>query len=85
MKVLLRLDTHDGNEPIEGEIEVGFLPRQGDQIEAWDRATNNPVWLDVEHVVFCAYAPERIEVWVALEGYDLDAAVRVLADPTATP
>jgi hypothetical protein len=35
------------------------------------------VYLTVEQVIFTAYAPERIEVWVRYDTYDLDQLRRV--------
>lgn len=84
MKVLLRLDPYDGNDPIENEIELPALPREGDRIEVWD--ADYPAWLLVDGVVFTAYAPDRIEVWVRAEDtYDGEQAERLVRNATVTP
>ena len=80
---LLRADCHNGGEPVEATVELAVLPRKGDMIEAWDP---DGVWryLNVEMVVLCARAvgaPPRgvdAEVWVRLDGYDVEALRRVV-------
>ena len=98
-EVLLRADPRDGNDPIEAEATLPMVPRKGDQIEVWDPQTGglgrdregrlyhngSPQWLDVENVVLCAYAPERVEVWVRLDSYDRDELERVMKAADSPP
>lgn len=72
VEVLLRADRHDGNDPEEATAMLPCVPQQGYSIEVWDGEANSPLFLEVDHVVLNAYAPERIEVWVRLDGYGLD-------------
>jgi hypothetical protein len=86
-EVLLRCDPHDGNELMEAEIKVPFVPRIGDSIELWDkdggfRNTNGmsgeSLFPTVEMVVWCGYAPDRIEVWLRFDGFNLEQVRRVM-------
>jgi hypothetical protein len=90
--VSLMLDPQTGNDPIEATARLPIVPRKGDRIEVWDgqgdwanpdehggiRRPGGSDWLVVEDVVLCSYAPERIEVWVRIEGYDLAVAERLM-------
>lgn len=90
--VLLRADPQDGNDPIEQEIALAQVPRQGDLIELWDAdsgylntrrdgstyRSGESVYVTVKDVVWCGYAPERVEVWVTVDGFDLDQLRRII-------
>lgn len=93
-EVLLRVERHDGNDPIEQSIRLPFVPRVGDMLEFWDNESGfinspterhpapnysgEPVYGEVEEVVQAVYAPERIEVWLTFEGFDLEQIERVI-------
>jgi hypothetical protein len=91
-EVLLRTDPQDGNDPIEAVAHLPIIPRAGDVIETWDSQggmmqrnrqgevvpSGTEKWLEVDHVIFCSYAPERVEVWVKVDSYDLDEVKRIM-------
>jgi hypothetical protein len=74
VEVTLRADPQDGNDPYEADVRLPIVPRKGDTLSIWDptRSMGGEVYLDVETVVLCPWAPERIEVWVSIDGYDRD-------------
>jgi len=84
-EVLLRAERHDGNDPIEATVHLPIVPRKGDTICIWDGT--NSAWspggsesyVEIVDVVFCSWAPERIEVWVRMDGYDLSDVENALA------
>jgi hypothetical protein len=88
IEVLLRTDPANGDDPIEADTSLPDIPRHGDMIAVWvdqkgeEEETDwilrdTEVYLTVEQVIFTAYAPERIEVWVRYDTYDLDQLRRV--------
>ena len=86
IEVLLRTDPHDGNDPIEAETKLPVIPHKGDMIAVWvDKTADETPWilgdtevyLTVEEVIYSSYAPERIEVWVRYDTYDLEELRRV--------
>lgn len=40
--------------------------------------SGEPVWAEVENVIHCAYGPERIEVWLKFDTFELDVVRRVV-------
>lgn len=84
-EVLLRLQRHDGNDPVEAVAHLPFVPRKGDMLDVWvqesDRqqyaSGNRSEYLTVEQVLLCTWAPDRIEVWVTYDGYDMAEIERV--------
>lgn len=89
MEVLLRVDPLDGNDPIEAVVDLPIVPREGDIIEMWDDEggsyshagdrTGESHFPTVDQVVLTTYAPERVEVWLKFELFDLDEVKRVMA------
>jgi hypothetical protein len=87
IEVLLRTDPYNGDDPIEADTKLPAIPRNGDMIAVWvDKKAeghehwiigDTEVYLTVEQVVFTSYAPERIEVWVKYDTYDLEELKRV--------
>lgn len=86
IEVLLRTDPANGDDPIEADTNLPVIPHKGDMIAVWvDRQVEDTPWilgdtevyLTVEEVIFSSYAPERIEVWVKYETYDLEELKRV--------
>lgn len=86
IEVLLRADPHNGDDPVEAETKLPAIPQTGDMIAVWidKKAEDTPwimgdteVYLTVEQVVFTTFAPERIEVWVRYDTYDLEELRRV--------
>lgn len=85
MRYTLSCDTHDGNDPIEADVELPCCPQRGMEVEFWDRGaepllgyTASSVLAVVERVVLCAYAPEHVVVAIRFDGYDLDLVRRVM-------
>ena len=81
VEVLLSLDPQDGNDPLEAAITLAEVPRKGEEIEVWiDEGVNRsrPEFLEVEHIVWCSYWPERIVVAVRSPTYDRDEVERIL-------
>jgi hypothetical protein len=84
-EVLLRIDPRDGNDPIEADVKLPMVPRKGDIIDVWIQESdprqyasgNRSEYLTVKDVVLCTWAPERIEVWVEYEGYNLADVRRI--------
>jgi hypothetical protein len=86
IEVLLRTDPHNGDDPIEADTKLPVIPHKGVMIAVWvDRQAEDTPWilgdtevyLAVEEVILCSYAPERIEVWVRYDTYDLEELKRV--------
>jgi hypothetical protein len=84
--VLLRTDPQNGDDPVEAETKLPVVPHKGDMISVWvdKKAEDTPwilgdteVYLIVEEVILCSYAPERIEIWVRYDTYDLEELRRV--------
>jgi hypothetical protein len=77
--VLLRAERHDGNDPVEAFAMLPVVPRRGDLIEVWNaEGAGGQVWLEVTDIVLCTYVPERVEVWVRMDGYDMADLERAL-------
>lgn len=76
----LRAERHDGNDPIEATVWLSTKPVVGESIEVWyeGRYSGGSSWLEVEKVIHSVYAPRVLEVWVAMEGYDLDELEKVM-------
>jgi hypothetical protein len=88
--IVLRADRCDGNDPLEAIVTLAGIPRKGDSISVWDPAPGlggGERYLDVDHVTFSAFEEGRIEVWVKMEGYDLEDLVRAMeaVNAGATP
>lgn len=93
MMYLLRVDRHDGNDPIEADVSFDIVPQKGMVIELWDKDSGfvnsrsdgtcyhsgESIFAEVEQIVLCAYAPDRVEVWVRFDGFDLEQVERVMA------
>ena len=86
IEVLLRCDPHNGDDPIEAETKLPAIPDKGEMIAVWvDKTADETPWiigdtevyLTVEEVIFSSYAPERIELWVRYDTYDLEELRRV--------
>lgn len=86
IEVLLRADPHNGDDPVEAETLLPAVPHKDDMIAVWidKKAEDTPwimgdteVYLTVEQVVFSTSAPERIEVWVRYDTYELEELRRV--------
>lgn len=81
---LLRVDPRDGNDPIEVEVRLPIVPRKGDTLSIWvDGSVGSysharEEYPTVEDVVLCSWAPERIEVWLRFDCYDLDEVRRIM-------
>lgn len=78
VEVLIRADQGDGNDPFDATARLPkALIAKGVQINVWidytktDRGFSTggeEVFLTIKEVVLCAYAPERIEVWISTDG-----------------
>lgn len=90
IEVVLRADRCDGNDPLEAVVKLAGIPREGDVISVWNPAPGlggGERYLDVDTVAFSAFEEGRVEVWVKMEGYDLDELEQAMrsADVGATP
>ncbi len=69
-EVLLRADPGDGNDPLEATVDLPIVPRKGDVISVWvsDRfGSGTEMYPEVKDVALCAWAPERIEVYLSTD------------------
>lgn len=83
--VLLKVQPHDGNDPIEQDVRLPFVPRKGDSLEFWDKGPEDtphhghePIFATVELVNQSIYWPESIECWLEFDGFDLEQVQRVM-------
>jgi hypothetical protein len=92
VEIVVQAMDRDGCEPIETNLWLPRVPREGDKIECWLKKVepdpvegepgyyyDQPVWLIVESVTWTAYAPERVVVYVVsseLSDHELKLAVR---------
>jgi len=74
----LRAERHDGNDPIEAMVWLSQRPIAGELIEVWRNEPGDMAWLEVEKVVHTVYSPRVLEVWVKMDGYDLEELERVM-------
>ncbi len=67
--------------------EGGWLSKKWKDGQQTDELVHSgeAVYAIVEDVTYCAYAPERIVVFVRFEAYDVAAAARLFKNPWSTP
>jgi hypothetical protein len=84
IEVLVRCDPKDGNDPLEAVTYLPCVPVKGQKLCVWVDEGGGGIYgsreeyLDIEDVVLTTYAPERIEVWVTPDTYDLDEIRRII-------
>lgn len=90
MRIYLCVDTYGGEDPIEAEVELPFVPRIGDTIEMWDQGAPETLgYAQTDHfpvvdcVVLSVYMPEYVRVFLRFDCFDLDTVRRVMATAAA--
>lgn len=70
--VVLKAYLHDGNDPLEADVQLPAIPRNGDTISVWTGSgLDHETFLNVEGSHFESWGP-NIYVHVAMDGYDAD-------------
>lgn len=77
MKVTLMCYVDVDEEPMESEVDLPSVPREGDHIRLTDSSQIFPAHVD--GVVFSAFEHDRVEVWLSFATYDREE-VRSLMD-----
>ncbi len=85
MKIALCVETHDGNDPIEAEVELPCVPQVGWTIEMWDDGaadvfgySQTDYFPVVQDVILSAYRPEYVRVYLRFDEFDVDVVKRVM-------
>ncbi len=85
MKMTLCVNTHDGNDSIDAQVELPCVPQIGATLAMWQdgipsrlgyhEAEHFPI---VEDVIMSTYWPDDIKVYLRFESFDLEEIRRVM-------
>lgn len=78
MRVTLAVDTRDGNDPIEAEVDLPIVPRFGDTIEMWDDARDEELFPTACDVILSVCRPNSVTVYLRFEGFDIGQITRTM-------
>lgn len=89
MKIYLCVETFDGDDAIEAEVDLPCVPQVGWTIEMWYQGGDGALgysktdyYPEVEDVVVSVYRPEYVRVYLRFDEFDLEL-VRSIMDCAA--